>query len=178
MRRLLKSVFVIALAIVSIIGVACGEKDDTINEKISLAKTVLGEVEFKNSEKVKLNQNENEFVVSGEIEGMSAAQKSEFGLDGVTHVVVLKFVFDDERTIDYFKIDGDVEKVYSTDKNTENYVGSISELLDNEPGEDSFCYLVLSSNTKEYKLTSRYTDGRESVIELKIEATLSSAKSE
>jgi hypothetical protein len=69
-------------------------------------------------------------------------------------------------------------KVFATDKNVEGYVGSISELLDNDPGEDAFCYLVLSANTKEYDISSRYTDGTESVISLKIEATLSSANAE
>ena len=54
----------------------------------------------------------------------------------------------------------------------------ITELLDNESGEDAFCYLVLSANTKEYEFTAKYTDGVESVFKMKIEATLSSAKSE
>ena len=101
-----------------------------------------------------------------------------FGIDGVTHMVVLKFLFDDERTIDYFKIQGETTKVYSTNKNDENYVGSISGLLDNESGEDAFCYLILSANTKEYNLTARYTDGVEFVSKITIDATLVAAKDE
>ena len=178
MRKMIKSVFVIFLGFVALVCIACEKKDLMTKEKISLAKTVLNEVEFENSEKVKLNQQDNKWIVSGEIESMLVAQKSSFGVDGVTHIVVLKFEFDNERTIDYFKIDGENVKVFSTEKNVEGYVGSISELLDNEPGEDAFCYLVLSANTKEYDLISRYTDGTESVVSLKIEATLSSANAE
>lgn len=178
MRKMIKSIFVIFLGFVALVCVACEKKYVMAKEKISLAKTVLSEVEFENSEKVKLKQQDDEWIVSGEIESMSVAQKSAFGVDGVTHIVVFKFEFDNERTIDYFKIDGETVKVFATDKNVEGYIGSISELLDNEPGEDAFCYLVLSANTKEYDISSRYTDGTESVISLKIEATLSSAKAE
>lgn len=178
MKKILKSIFVIFFGLIAVICVACENKVLMGNEKITLAKTVLGEVEFENSEKVKLDKEGDNWVVSGEIETMSPAQKSSFGLDDVSHVVVLKFEFDNERTIDYFKIKGETVKVFSTDKNNENYVGTISELLDNEKGEDAFCYLVLSANTKEYELTSRYTDGTESVISLTIEASLSSTKAE
>lgn len=178
MKKILKLLSIVFLFIISFSCVACEKNKVSQNEKISLAKTVLGEVEFENSDKVELEQNEDLWIVSGEIESMTAAQKSAFGLDGVTHVVVLKYEFDDERTIDYFKIKGDVTKVYSTDKTVQGYVGSITELLDNESGEDAFCYLVLSANTKEYEFTAKYTDGVESVFKMKIEATLSSAKAE
>ena len=178
MRKMIKSIFFIFLGFVALVCVACEKKNLMSKEKISLAKTVFGEVEFENSEKVKLENNDGEWIVSGEIESISIAQKSEYGVEDVSHVVVLKFVFDNERTIDYFKIDGKTVKVFSTDKNDAGYVGSISELLDNEPGEDAFCYLILSANTKEYSLTSKYTDGTESVVNLIIEATLSTAKAE
>ena len=178
MKNMLKSIFIIFLGLISFICVACEKKDINQNEKISLAKTILGEVEFENSDKVKIAQNKNEWVVSGEIETMSFAQKSSFGVDDVTHVVVLKFEFDKERTIDYFEIKGETVKVYSTDKNEQNYVGSISDLLDNDEGEDAFCYLILSANTKNYELTSRYTDGVESVMKLVIDATLSTSIAE
>lgn len=172
MRKFIKSLTLTFLVLVSTIFVACNQEKSVYGEKISLAKTVFREVEFENSDKVKIEQEENQLVVSGEIESMSDAQKSAFGVEGVSHVVVLKFVFDKERTIDYFKIEGETIKVFSTDKNDKNYVGSISGLLDNEGGEDAFCYLILSANTKEYVLTSRYTDDVETKIELKIDATL------
>ena len=178
MNKIIKILSVVVFLIVAFSSVACEKSEMKQNEKITLSKTILGEVEFENSDKVKLKQDNNEWVVSGEIELMSDAQKSAFGLDGVTHVVVLKYEFDNERTIDYFKIKGDVTKVYSTDKTVADYVDSISNLLDNESGEDAFCYLILSANTKEYEITSKYTDGVESIFKLKIEATLSSAKSE
>lgn len=178
MNNLLKSIFIVVLGFVSLVCISCGKNVIESNEKITLAKTILGEVEFENNDKVKIDRNEDEWIVSGEIEAMSAAQKSAFGVDGVTHTVVLKFLFDDERTIDYFKIQGETTKVYSTNKNDENYVGSISGLLDNESGEDAFCYLILSANTKEYNLTARYTDGVEFVSKITIDATLVSAKDE
>ncbi len=178
MNNILKSIFIVMLGFVSLVCISCGKNVIESNEKITLAKTVLGEVEFENNDKVKIDKNEDVWVISGEIEAMSPAQKSAFGVDEVTHMVVLKFLFDDERTIDYFKIQGETIKVYSTDKNDENYVGSISSLLDNESGEDAFCYLILSANTKEYNLTARYTDGVEFVSKIKIDATLVSAKDE
>lgn len=178
MKKIIKTFVSVCMVLVSIFLVACKKESKEYSEKISLAKTMIGEVEFENSDKVKLDDNENEWVVSGEIESMSSAQKSAFGVDSVTHVVVLKFEFDDERTIDYFKIKGETTKVYSTNKDDENYVGSISELLDSESSEDAFCYLILSANTKNYELTAKYTDDVENVINLKITATLVSASAE
>ena len=178
MKKILKMMLSVCLILVSLCFVACGKDKDETVEKISLAKTMLGEVEFENADKVELSQEDDKWVVSGEIEAMSLAQKSAFGVDDVTHIVVVKFEFDKERTIDYFKIEGSTTKVYSTDETDENYVGAISELLDNESGEDAFCYLILSANTKEYKLTSRYTDGVESEVEIEIEASLVTATTE
>ena len=109
---------------------------------------------------------------------MSVAQVSSFGMDGVTHVVVIKFEFDNERTIDSFTIKGNVTKVYSTNKEDENYVGSLSSLLENEDGEDAYCNLILSANTKEYSLISKYSDDTVSEIKLLIDATLVTAKAE
>lgn len=180
MRKILKliSCFVIML-IVPFVMVACGEKDKyDVAEKVTLAKTILGEVEFENSENVKLEQNCEKVVVSGSIDAMTQAQVSEFGKEDATHVVILKFEFDKTKTISSFEIAGEITKVYSTDPNAKNYVGSISDLLDNEDDEDAFCYLLLSAGTKNYNLTSTYTDGTSSKIELEITATLVSAEVE
>lgn len=165
-------------AVIVCVVVACGAVNAQFAESIALDKTVLNEVEFENTEKVKIENMEGGYKISGEIEGMSPAQISAFGDEDVTHVVVVKFMFDKERTIDSFEIKGKVTKVYSTDKDAENYVGKLSDLLDNESGEDAFCYLILSANTKEYTLTSKYTDSTESQVKLKIEANLVSAEAE
>ena len=144
MRNILKTSIFLFICFLSIVCVSCKNQDGKTAEELSLAKTVLREVEFENSEKVELVQDENVFVVSGEVESMSSAQISAFGVNDVTHVVVFKFLFDKERTIDYFKIEGNTTKVYSTNKNDANYVGTISELLDSDASEDAFCYLILS----------------------------------
>ena len=180
MRKLLKFIGCFMLMIiVPLVMVACGEKDKCdVAERVSLAKTILGEIEFENSENVKLEQDCDKVVVSGSIDAMTQAQVSEFGKEDATHVVVLKFEFDKTKTISSFEIAGEITKVYSTDTNAENYDGSISELLDNEDDEDAFCYLILSAGTKNYKLTSTYTDGTSSKIELEITATLVSAQAE
>ena len=167
------------LAIIGFVMVACGKTEGcNVKEKVSLATTMLGEVEFDNSENVKLKQDCGEVIISGQIDAMSNAQIAEFGLEDVTHVVVLKFEFDNERTLSCFEIKGATTKVYSTDTSDENYVGSISELLDSEDGEDAYCYLILSANTKEYSLTARYSDESSSEIMLKIDATLVTASAE
>ena len=103
---------------------------------------------------------------------MSDLQKNVFGDESVSHVVVLKYLFDKERTIDSFEIKGKKTKVYSTDNSVENFAGSISDLLDNEPGEDAFCNLILSANTKQYTLRATYSDSTVSTIVLTIDATL------
>ena len=176
--KISKKFIILANILFCFVIVACGVKNDVFGETLSLEKTILNEVEFENSDKVKIEEDENGFKITGEIEGLSDAQISAFGDEDVTHVVVLKFMFDKERTIDSFEIKGNLTKVYSTDENVENYAGKLSDLLDNESSEDAFCYLILSANTKEYVLISKYTDGVESVIKLKIEANLVSAKAE
>ena len=179
MRKILKVATSIFLMILLSVGfVACGSNDCKVKETVSLAKTVLGEVEFENSDKVTLKQDCDKVVIGGSIDAMSAAELSEFGVEDVTHVVVLKFMFDKEKTIDSFEIKGAMTKVYSTDETQENFAGSITDLLDNEADEDAFTYLVLSANTKEYTLTSKYTDGTSSVLNVVIEATLVSAEAE
>ena len=178
MKKYMKVIICFSFIILSLIFVSCGQKKNNVAEKVTLDKTMLGEVEFANSEKVKIKQDDESVVVSGEIESMSAAQKSEFGVNDVTHVIVLKFMFDKERTIDSFKIEGNVTKVYSTNDKDANYVGSISDLLDSDTSEDAYCNLILSANTKSYTLTSKYSDGTVSTIVLKIEANLVTAKAE
>lgn len=178
MKKLLKRIFCLSLMMMVGFFAACGSNSTKVAEKITLAKTILSEVEFENSEKVKLEQNDDQVKITGEIEAMSDAQKSAYGVNSVTHTVVVKFEFDKEKTIDSFKIKGDVIKVYSTDKNDEFYVGSISSLLDNESSDDAFCYLILSANTNSYVLTASYSDSTESEIKLTIDANLVTAKTE
>lgn len=177
MKYLLKTIFAFcSVFIVAFTVVACGNNGGCkIAESVTLAKTTFGEVEFENSEKVKLKQDCGEVEITGEIEAMSSAQVAEFGVQDVTHVVVLKFMFDKERTISYFEIKGETTKVYSTNSEDLNYVGSISDLLDSESDEDAYCYLILSASTKEYELTSKYTDGTTSEIDVEIKATLLTA---
>ena len=175
---LYKGFLMLFSAIFMCVLVACGMEKGSFAESVSLDKTILNEVEFENSDKVKIENMENGYKITGEIEGMSPAQVSAFGDEDVSHVVVVKFMFDKERTIDSFEIKGKVTKVYSTNKDVENYVGKLSDLLDNESSEDAFCYLILSANTKEYTLTSKYTDSTKSEVKLKIEANLVSAQSE
>ena len=180
MKKILKLISMCCVALlIGVSFVACGEtKDCSVAEKVSLATTTLGEVEFENSENVKLEQDCDKVTISGEIDAMSTAQVAEFGKEDVSHVVVLKYLFDKERTISSFEIKGETTKVYSTDNTDENYVGSITDLLDSESDEDAYCFLILSANTKEYTLTSKYSDDTTSVINVSITATLLDAKSE
>lgn len=177
-NKILKSIISFAIMLMMLVCVGCGSKDMAFAEKVTLDKAVLNEIEFENSDKTKIESDESGYKITGEIESMSPAQISSFGMEGVTHVVVLKFKFDEERTIDSFTIKGNVTKVYSTNKDDENYVGSLSNLLDNEDGEDAYCNLILSANTKEYTLISKYSDDTVSEIKLKVEATLVTAKAE
>ena len=176
--------FTVALMVMCICFcvVACGftpdEEPEKISEKIELSTATLGSVEFKNADTVKLSQDDDEVKVSGTITAMSDAEKSAYGVSEVTHAVTLKLTFDKEKTISSFKIEGDVIKVFSDDKNAENYTGSLTDLLDNEDGDDAFCYLILSANTKSYTLTATYSDKTSSVIKLKIDATLATAVAE
>lgn len=161
--------------------VACGgsqKKDDTISEKVELSKVVLNEVEFNNSEAVKLKQEGDEVEITGTIDAMSESQKTTYGVQDVTHVVALKVTFDKEKTLKLFEIKGNTTKVFSENSTDENYAGSLSELLDNESGEDAYTNLVLSANTKEYTLTAKYTDESVSEIEIEIKATLATGEAE
>lgn len=182
MKKLLKGLTVLSLLFILAIGfVACGTLSDKNNsnkaiaEKLELMQSTLDDVEFENAESVKINEENSIYKVSGTIVAMSKAQKSAFAVSDVTHYVALKFTFDKEKTISSFEIKGSTTKVYSDNKNVANYVGSITELLDNEEKEDSFCYLILSANTKEYTLTSTYSDKTTSTIKIKIDATLATA---
>lgn len=178
MKKIIKNIFIVFVAMIAVCFAACGKTDGKTAEKVTLAKTVLNEVEFENSEKTKISQTGDDVKISGEIEAMSEAQKSTFGVSGVTHVVVIKLKFDEERTIDSFEIKGKTTKVYSTDKNDENYVGSLTELLDNKSSEDAYCNLILSANTKNYTLTCKYSDSTSSVINVVIDADLVTATSD
>lgn len=147
-------------------------------EKVELASAVLNEVEFKNSEQCSIIQECKDVEISGQIDAMTEAQKNAFAQKGVTHVAVIKMTFDKERTLDSVTIKGENTKVYSTNKNDENYSGSLTDLLDNKSGEDAYCNLILSANTKNYSITAKYTDGHSSQISVKISATLVTAQVE
>ena len=180
MIKSLKSIFMLVMTIIfSACFVACGTTTENVNkgvsEKIELATATLSDVEFENSDTVKLTKNGNEYTVSGTITAMSDSQVNAFNSSDTTHIVSLKFIFDKEKTISSFKIEGKSKKVFSTDSNVENYAGSITDLLDSEDGEDAYSYLILSANTKEYTLTSTYSDKTTSVIKLKINATLATS---
>ncbi len=183
MKKLLSRISVFALIFcLGICLVACGKTDGhnsgETSEKITLSKVMLDDVEFENSEETKIKQDGNEFKISGTIDAMSKSQKLKFGDETATHVVAIKLTFDKERTLKEFKLKGNITKVYSTDNTAENYAGSLTDLLDNEDGEDAFCYLVLSAKTEEYKMKATYTDGTESKLELKIVATMATATAE
>ena len=131
---------------------------------------MLSEVEFENAKTVSIEQDSSVFTISGTIDAMSESQKTTFGVDEVTHVFVIKLTFDRERTLSYFELKGNTTKVYSTNSDDENYVGPLTDLLDNEEGEDAY--------TKEYSLTVKYTDDTESRIQVKVVATLATATEE
>lgn len=187
MKKLLKFAMMFTFVfMLSFSLVACGnsnnDKDDDKNcsvaEKVELGKVTFNEVEFENAETVKLEQECDEVEIKGTIEAMTASQKSAYGVEDVTHVAVVKFTFDKERTLSSFEIKGNTIKVFATDSTVENYTGSLTDLLDNESGEDAYTYLVLSANTKNYELKAKYTDDTESVIKVEIEATLATASAE
>lgn len=182
MKKILKNLIIMSLAVIICFGfISCGTKTDKNNsnnaiaEKIELSKATLDDVDFENAETVKIDKENSTYKVTGTIIAMSKAQKTAFGKDDVTHTIVLKFMFDKEKTISSFEIKGNTTKVYSDNKNIENYVGSITELLDNEEKEDAFCFLILSANTKTYTLTSTYSDKTTSTVKLIIDATLATA---
>ena len=84
MKNKIKIIIGLFLAIVSICFVACGKNEKATAEKITLDKTILSEIEFENSDKVKIKQNGNSVLVFGEIEAMSPAQKNAYGIDHVS----------------------------------------------------------------------------------------------
>lgn len=186
MKKVIKSIFSIALmVVVGVLFVACGnktpkaqEETNTIPEKVSLSSAMLGEVEFANADTVELSQDGETVVISGKVDAMSASQKNAYGVESITHVVVLKVDFDKERTLKTFMIKGNTTKVYSSDSSEENYVGSLTDLLDNEEGEDAFCNLILSVQTKQYTLKAVYTDNTEREITVNVETTLATASAE
>ena len=163
-------------------AVACSftpnDEPKGVSEKVELSQATLGSVEFENADTVEIKQENDIVTVSGVITAMTDAEKTAFGIDDVTHAVTLKLTFDKEKTISSFELAGDTIKVFSDNENDQNYVGSLTDVLDNEENDDAFCYLILSANTKEYTMTATYTDKTSSVIKLKIEATLATAVSE
>lgn len=182
MRKIIKFYGLISFVlIVAVVVCACGFNNNSScksNEKIKLQTVVLNEVEFKNSDNVSFNQKCDEIEISGVIDAMSSAEKSVFGVQDVTHVVAVNLTFDKERTLSYLEIKGNNTKVYSTNSDDENFSGNLTDILDNETGEDAYCGLILSANTKNYQLTIKYTDGHESILKIKIDATLAEAVSE
>ena len=182
MKRILKLCTFLSIVTILCFGlIACNftntdnANSKKLNETIELSTTTLGDVEFENSDTVELEKKDNDYIVKGSINAMSESQKIEFGVEEVTHSISLKLTFDKKKTISSFEIIGNTTKVYSDSKDVENYVGSISDLLDNEDGEDAYCYLVLSANTKDYKFKIHYTDHTTNEINLKINATLATA---
>lgn len=177
MKNFNKLLITLCLAVTMFVFVSCGgatpkSPNETMAEKIELSTATIGEINFENSKLTSISQNEREFTVTGSIEQMSLEQQNAFGDKAVKHVVVLKYIFDKERTIDEFEIAGKNTKVYSTDKSVKNYVGSITDLLDNDDGEDAYTNLILSAETKEYIITAKYSDGEISKATIKIQATL------
>lgn len=186
MKKTLKMIFSFMLLFVSsVVFVACGTGTPTndknksmIPEKVELTSAMLDEIEFANAETVKIEQDKEIVTISGKIDAMSASQKNAYAVEDVTHVVALKINFDKERTLKTFKISGNVTKVYSVNSSEEGYVGPLTDLLDNDGGEDSYCNLILSAQTKTYTCKAVYTDETERVIVIKIDATLANASAE
>lgn len=179
MKKIIKTMLTFAIvAVVSVCAISCGNNTNKcdVAEKVKLTKVVFNEVEFENAEAVKIKQECDRVEISGTVEAMSASQKNVFGDESVTHVVALKFEFDKERTLSKFEIKGNLTKVYSTNVADEHYVGSISDLLDNEKSEDSYTNLILSAGTESYTITSTYSDGSKSVVIVNMNVTLATAQ--
>ena len=175
----LKNFIAFIMIFCSMMFIGCGMNDESkIAEKVELSTVEINNVKFKNSDGVKLEQDKNMVTISGNIDSMNDAQKEAFNKSGITHIIAVKFKFDTERTLSKFEMKGNETKVYSDNTGVANYAGSLTEFLDSKDGEDAYVYLVLSANTEEYKLTSTYTDGTVSVLELKITATLATASAE
>lgn len=185
MKNLLKLIGILPICLIICFGlIACNKTSSdnantkTVAETIKLSSTILDDVEFENSDTVKLDKKDNTYLVTGTINSMTKSQTIAFGVQDVTHIVALKFTFDKEKTLSSFEIIGNTTKVFSDNKDAENYVGSLSDLLDNESGEDAYCDLVLSANTKTYKLKTTYSDHTTSEITLSIDATLATSSEE
>ena len=180
MKFFIKTITSFVLVIVAILTfVGCGKENNKndVAESVELTTATFGEIEFENGDSVNLKQKADVVTVSGVIDKMSESQKMEFGVEDVDYVIVLKFKFDKERTLEQFEIKGEKTKVYSTDDSVENYAGAITDLLDSEGGEDAFTYLILSAHTKNYELKTKYNDQTESVIKLNITASLAESES-
>lgn len=176
--KILFSLMIMIFMSASIVSCGLTGNDKKIAEKVELADVKFEDVDFKNSDAVELKQDDNVVTISGTIDAMSDAQKEAYGKDGITHVVTLKFKFDKEKTLSKFELKGNETKVFSDTTSVENYVGSITDLLDSEDDEDAYANLILLANTSEYKLVSTYTDGTVSSIDVKITATLATATTE
>ncbi len=182
MKKTLKTLSIMMLACLTMIfAVACGNlgaKECSTAETVTLQNATLGEVEFTNSDTVTLQQNCDNIEIGGTIEAMTAAQKSTYGVQSVTHAVTLKIEFDKQRTLDSVEVKGGVTKVYSSNSGDANYSGSLTDFLDSETGEDAYANLILSAQTKDYTITAKYTDNKESKLNIKISATLATADAE
>ncbi len=180
MKKVIKNFSIFALVFgIAVFSCACslGGKCE-FAEKVELTSAVLSEVEFENADTVTLKQDCENVSIGGSIAAMSQAQKNAYGNSEVGHVVVLKLVFDKERTLDGFEIKGEQTKVFGNDSTVENYVGTLSSILDNESGEDAYVNLILSAATKNYELVAKYTDESTRKINISIEATLVEAAAE
>lgn len=172
--------FIISLSLILMVFcsfalcVGCGknQNNNEEKEKIELSDVYIGEISFENSKNVKLDEKDDTYVVSGKIDAMSKSQKNAFGDDNISHVVALKLTFNKEKTISKVVIKGNKTKTYSSDENDADYAGKLTDLLDNEEGEDAYCNLVLAASTKQYEIICSYSDKSESTVKLKIEASL------
>lgn len=182
MRKFYKNALIGLVAFVIVFSVcACanmGDKDCKTAETVTLQNIVLSEVEFENSDTVELKQECENVEISGKIDAMTSAQKNAYGDNSVSHSVGIKIEFDKERTLSYVEIKGQKTKVYSTNNKDANYVGGLTDLLDNEAGEDAYANIILSANTSDYTIKIKYTDGKEAILKIEISATLATAESE
>jgi len=107
------SVFILMISVAFMI--ACEKIDNgdcKVAESIELSSVVFNETEFENAESVEFSQKCDEVEIGGTINAMSAAQKTAFGVQDVSHFVALKIMFDKERTIASFKLAGNVVKCF------------------------------------------------------------------
>ena len=183
----MRKIFKITLSIIKsfVVGdllIGCGNSGDqqqtnfqnkaaAIAENVELSSAVLGEIEFENASTVNLNKNGNQINITGRVDAMSAAQKNAFGDDSITHVVVLKFTFDTEKTVSSFELKGNVTKVFSTNESDEISPYPTVVIV-------AYCYLILSAGTSQYTLKTKYTDETTSTVIVNMNATLTTANAE